>query len=124
MLVMAESGTGVDVVDEELDELEEPPLLDELLELLEEDASADVGVVVASWLPAADAAFVEFNEDAVEESVVELLFVVVDSVEDDVVGVRPVFDDGESVDTVPFDEADVRPDVLCAAELLLELPCM
>jgi hypothetical protein len=124
---MADKGTGVAAAAEELLELPLLPLcVDDELELDEDDASADVGVVEASWLPAAEAVLAELNnvEDAVEDAAadVELPEDEVESVEAGVVDDSPVLFEGVSVDTVPLDEDEVRPDVLCAAELPLELP--
>ena len=124
-LVMADSGTGVADDVEELLELPLLPLcVEEELEVDEDDASADVGVVEASWLPAAAAVLEELSsvDDAVET--VELPADEFESVEVGVVDESPVLFDGVSVDTVPVDEDEVRPDVLCAAELPLELPWM
>lgn len=120
-LVIADKGTGVaDVVEELL----EPPLLpvgDELEEV-EDEANADVGVVEASWLPAAEAALEELSSVVDAVVAVELPEAEVVSVDPGVFDDRPVLFDGASVDTVPLDEDEVRPDVLCAAELPPELP--
>ena len=117
---MADRGTGTaDVVDELL----EPPLpVDDELEEDEADARADVGVVEASWLPAAEAALEELSSVVDAVVAVELPEAEVVSVDPGVFDDRPVLFDGASVDTVPLDEDEVRPDVLCAAELPPELP--
>jgi len=127
-LLIADSGTGVIEVVED-DELEDPPLLlllcveDELLEL--EEASAVVGVVLASMLPAAVAedALEDNVEEAVEATVVEFPEVL-DTPVAGVVEATPFVDEGDRVDTAPFEEAEVLPEVLCAAVLPLAEPCI
>ncbi len=81
-------------------------------------------MVDASRLPAAVEELDEPREDDVEATVVEFPEDVEESVEVAVVEDRPLLDDGVSVDTVPLDEADVRPDVLCAAVPPLDVPWM
>ena len=124
-LVMAASGTGVaDVVEEPLELPPLPLCVDDELELEDDEASADVGVVEASWLPAAAAVLAELNSvvDAVAD--VELPEDEFESVVAGVVDPSPVLFEGVSVETVPVEADDVRPDVLCAAELPPELPWM
>lgn len=128
-LLIADSGTGVIevVVD---DELEDPLLLllllcveDEPLEL--EEASAVVGVVLASMLPAAvdEDEFEDNVEEAVEATVVEFPEVL-DTPVAGVVEATPFVEEGDRVDTAPFEEAEVLPEVLCAAVLPFVEPCI
>jgi hypothetical protein len=123
-LLIADKGTGVaDVVDELLEPPPPLPVVDELDED-EDEASADVGVVEASWLPAAEPTLEELSSVVAAVVVVELPEAEFVSVEPGVFDERPALFDGVSVDTVPLDEDDVRPDVLCAEELPPALPWM
>jgi hypothetical protein len=107
--LIAERGTGLELDDEELEELDDPPLPPWLLE--EDWVIAVAGVEVARLM----LLLVEEDEDVL--LVEEVWFPAVLVMEPaGVVDATPLLEEAFSVLTVPLEAAEVRPEVLCAAE--------
>ncbi len=122
-LLIADKGTGVERVVEVLDELDDPPLLALEVELLElVDESAEPGVLDASALLVELVELEELIVEVLLATDVELPAVELDSADVMVVEDRPEVEDGVIVATVPLDDAEVRPEVPCAAEPPLDVP--